>query len=102
MRLFPNANAAWHAFAMNPALTLAPPAWAPNVPMSGLVTDIAGSPFEGVGVLVRTRFRVRLDDGNPADDPDAGFGDPIAVTVTDAIGAFEFERPAGGYQLEFF
>ena len=38
-----------------------------------------------------------------ADDPAVtGYSDPIAYTVTDEQGRFQFERPAGVYRLEFY
>ncbi len=101
--LFPNADAAWEVFGVDPAMTpTAAPALAPPAPVTGRVEDINGAGFANVGVLLRPRFRVRLEDGNPANDPDAGFGEPLAVTQTDAEGRFAFTRPAGAYQLEFF
>jgi hypothetical protein len=101
--LFPNVDAAWEVFGVDPLLALTPPpALAPMVPITGRVSDPDGNGLEGVGALVRTRFRVRVNDDNPANDPDASFGDPIAVMATGPDGRFEFLRPAGGYQLEFF
>jgi hypothetical protein len=59
-------------------------------------------PLADIGVLIRTRFRVRLDDADAGNDPDAGFGEPIAVTTTAADGTFLFERPPGAYRVELF
>jgi hypothetical protein len=59
-------------------------------------------PWPDIGVLVRTRFRVRSTDDDPDNDPDAGFGEPIAVTFTDEDGGFEFARPPGAYRVEVF
>ena len=61
-----------------------------------------GSGVADIGVLLRTRFRIRLTDDDADNDPDAGFGDPIAVTATDANGEFSFNRPPGAYRIEFF
>ena len=52
--------------------------------------------------MIRTRFRVRLSDDDPSNDPDAGFGEPIDFTETDAAGEFSFDRPPGAYRIEFF
>ncbi len=79
-----------------------PPPGAEALPISGRVTLADGTGVADIGVLVRTRFRVRLNDGDAANDPDAGFGPPIDVRFTDAEGRFAFARPAGGYQVEFF
>ena len=51
---------------------------------------------------MRRSCRVRLDDEDESNDPDAGFGDPIAFARTDAGRAFSCARPAGTYKLEFF
>jgi hypothetical protein len=70
--------------------------------LSGSVILADGSGVADVGVLLRTRFRVRSDDADPDNDPDAGFGAPIAFTSTDDDGRFSFDRPAGAYEVEFF
>ncbi len=80
----------------------APPGIADNETLTGFVTLADGSGVEGVGVLLRTRFRVRLNDDDETNDPDAGFGDPIAVASTDTDGRFSFDRPPGAYEVEFF
>lgn len=100
---FANVDAAWEVSGVDPLIaSQSPPAPAPAAPITGSVTDASGNPFEGVGVLVRTRFRVRVNDSNTGNDPDVGYGEPIDVAVTDANGRFEFDRPAGAYELEFF
>ncbi len=100
---FPNADAAWEIAGVDPApASELPPPPAATDRIVGRVTLTDGTGVEGVGVLLRTRFRVRLDDADPANDPDAGYGDPIDFTTTDASGAFVFDRPAGVYQVEFF
>ena len=100
---FANNDAAWELNGVDPGLSPAsPPMLASSAPIAGRVIEAGGTGIEGIGVLLRTRFRVRLDDGDPANDPDAGFGLPIAVTTTDADGAFEFHRPPGAYRIEFF
>ena len=101
--IFPNVDAAWKIEGVTPSLaSAAPPAPLTTESISGRVTLPDGSGVAGVGVLLRTRFRVRLSDGDTSNDPDAGFSDPIAFTLTDESGAFSINRPAGGYQLEFF
>jgi len=78
------------------------PPLAPTEPIRGRVVRRSdGSGVAGAGVILRSRFRVRLDS-DPTNDPDAGYGDPIAFAETDANGDFSIDRPAGGYQLEFF
>lgn len=100
---FANVDVAWELEGVDPALAdQPPPALAPAEPIGGRVTLADGSGVEGVGVLIRSRFRVRLDDADSDNDPDAGFSDPIAFTTTDADGAFSIDRPAGGYRVEFF
>lgn len=101
--VFPNVDAAWEVHGVDPALAaVPPPAPAPADRIAGHVTLRNGTGAAGIGVLVRTRFRVRLDDTNLQNDPDAGFGDPIAIAVTDAAGAFSLDRPAGAYRIEVF
>ncbi|MCH8253513.1 MAG: hypothetical protein IID36_13785, partial [Planctomycetes bacterium] len=101
--LFPNVDAAWEIEGVDPALAqTAPPEAAEFVPLAGRVVLPDGTGVSGIGVLVRTRFRVRLDDDNTENDPDAGFGDPIVFTLTDEDGAFSLDRPAGAYRVEFF
>ncbi len=101
--MFGGIDATWEVGGVDPALVaMAPPAAAANERLSGSVILSDGSGVEGIGVLLRTRFRVRLDDADGSNDPDAGFGDPIAFTVTDADGAFSFDRPPGAYEIEFF
>ncbi|HRX87741.1 MAG TPA: carboxypeptidase-like regulatory domain-containing protein [Phycisphaerae bacterium] len=101
--IFPNVDAAWEVTGVAPKLATAPrPAHAASAPIAGHVVSAAGEAWAGIGVLLRTRFRVRTDDNNPSNDPDAGFGDPIAFAFTDDEGAFRFERPAGAYRVEVF
>ena len=101
--LFPNVDNAWEIEGVTASLaSIMPPALLPDAPISGRVTLANGTGVAGVGVLIRTRFRVRLDDTDFTNDPDAGFSDPIAFTVTDTSGAFTIDRPPGAYQLEFF
>ncbi len=101
--LFPNADGAWtfDGVAEEVADT-APPPHAEVVEIRGRVVDAAGTGVADIGVLVRTRFRIRLTDSNAENDPDAGFGDPIAFVATDQSGTFSFARPAGVYRVEFF
>ncbi len=100
--IFPNVDAAWEVTGVDALLAPPDPIAAPNLPIAGEVIALDGSPLPGIGVLIRTRFRLRLDDGTASNDPDAGFGEPIAVTATDAIGEFAFARPAGAYRVELF
>ncbi len=109
---FSGPDFAWELDGVEPALTDdAPPPLAPSVPIAGRVTLADGTAISGVGVLLRTPFRTRLgapiecvlpEDASQSDDPDAGYGDPINFTTTDANGAFSLDRPTGGYQVEFF
>jgi hypothetical protein len=101
--LFPNADAVWESQGADPDLArTAPPALADPAPIAGHVLSPTGAPWEGVVVVLRTRFRVRADDGDPANDPDSGFGEPIDFVLTDANGAFQFDRPPGAYRVEVF
>ncbi len=103
INLFENADATWDVDGVDPKFANdAPPEHAAFEPIAGQVLLADGTGVEGVGVMLRTRFRVRLNDNDPSNDPDADFGDPITFTFTDADGAFSFERPPGGYRLEFF
>lgn len=100
---FPDPDGAWKFAGVDPEMAaMQAPGLAADAPIAGRVTLADGSPVAGVGVLLKTRFRVRLNDNDDTNDPDAGFGDPIAVTATNADGAYRFDRPAGAYQLEFF
>ncbi len=100
---FSGIDATWEIIGVDPALAdVAPPDASEKVQLTGHVTLADGTGVEGIGVLLRTRFRVRLNDEIEENDPDAGFADPIAFTVTDATGAFSFDRPPGAYQVEFF
>ncbi|NLX20274.1 MAG: carboxypeptidase regulatory-like domain-containing protein [Phycisphaerae bacterium] len=101
--LFPNVDTAWEISGVTPALAeVAPPPLADPEPVSGRVILANGTGVENIGVLLRTRFRVRLDDADEGNDPDSDWSDPIAVTKTDAAGQFAFDRPAGVYQVEVF
>ncbi len=101
--IFEGIDATWQVVGVDPALaTVAPPPPADVTPFGGTVTLADGTGVAGVGVLLRTRFRVRLDDDDDANDPDAGFGEPIAFATTDENGVFSFDRPAGAYEVEFF
>ncbi|MBN1492337.1 MAG: hypothetical protein JXA69_20660 [Phycisphaerae bacterium] len=100
---FPNPDAAWEVTGVDPDLKSAmPPAQMASVPIAGRVVLADGTGLSDVGILLCTKFRVRLDDADPNNDPDSGFSEPIDYVVTDATGAFTFDRPPGTYQLEFF
>jgi len=101
--IFPNTDAVWEISGVDPALAQTPPPpHAEPGTIAGRVVSAAGAPWENVAVVLRTRFRVRLNDSDPTNDPDADFGDPIAFVFTDVAGAFSFERPAGAYRVEVF
>ncbi|MFQ5492315.1 MAG: hypothetical protein ACE5GE_16515 [Phycisphaerae bacterium] len=101
--LFDNIDNAWEITGLDPALAGATPPPLPDTEaVSGRVTLSDGSGLEGIGVLIRTRFRVRLNDDDAENDPDAGFGEPIDFTETDPSGRFTFNRPAGAYRIEVF
>jgi len=101
--LFDNVDAAWEITGVDANLaSQSPPTTADNATVAGRVTNADGSGIEGIGVLMRTRFRVRLDDADTTNDPDAGFSEPIDFITTDADGGFAFDRPAGAYEIEFF
>lgn len=101
--LFPNDETVWEITGVDPNLAPWPtPALAETTPVTGRVALTDGTGVQGVGLLIRSRYRTRLDCSNPSNEADAGYGEPIAFTVTDASGAFSIERPAGVYQLEFF
>ena len=101
--LFPNTDAVWEVDGVMPAMRNVPPqALAEVDPIEGRIITADGVGVGGVGVLLRSRFRVRLTDDNATNDPDAGFGDPIDFVVTSANGTFRFSRPPGAYQIEAF
>jgi len=103
LNLFPNVDAAWEVTGVDSALLPAePPALAANEPIRGQVTAVDGTGIENIGVLLRTKYRVRMDDTDTTNDPDSDWSDPIAVTVTDAAGGFQIDRPAGVYRVEVF
>lgn len=98
---FAEPDALWEVTGVEPgAVTASPPPPANAEPLSGSVVLADGTGVPDVAVLLRTRFRVRLTDGNSANDPDAGYSLPIDLVFTDANGAFRFERPPGAYQVE--
>jgi len=101
--LFPDGDGAWvfDGVAGRPG-DMAPAPHATAAIIRGRVVGANGTGARDIGVLLRTRFRVRLDDDDPTNDPDAGFGAPIAFVTTDQEGAFAFDRPAGVYRVEFF
>jgi hypothetical protein len=100
---FPNADAAWEIAGVDPALAAVPPPAAMSKDkVAGRVVEMNGNGVAGIGVLIRTRYRVRLNDTDATNDPDHGYSDAIDYRITDATGSFGFERPAGQYQLEFF
>ncbi|NOX58934.1 MAG: hypothetical protein GXP29_08770 [Planctomycetes bacterium] len=101
--LFNTPDATWDVVGVDAVFANdAPPALATFEAVAGQVTLADGTGVEGVGVMLRTRFRLRLNDDIVDNDPDAGFGDPITFTTTAADGSFSFQRPPGGYRLEFF
>lgn len=101
--LFGNDEAVWEITGVDPDLaSQEPPALAPMESIAGVVALADGTGVENIGVLLRTYWRQRLDDGNADNDPDAGWSDPIAVTKTDATGAFAIDRSAGVYRVEVF
>lgn len=101
--LFPNVDAVWEVAGVDSRLLPAAPAsLAPKEPIRGRVALANGTGVENIGVLLRSRFRVRLDDADASNDPDSGWSDPIALTLTDTNGAFQLDRPAGVYRVEVF
>lgn len=101
--IFAEPDAAWEITGVDPVLAdLPPPPLADSESIAGQVALADGTGVEGIGVLIRTQFRVRLTDEDSDNDPDVGFGDPIIFTNTAADGRFTFSRPPGAYQVEFF
>jgi len=101
--LFADPDAAWEFEGSVQELADAPPQPLADVEsVSGRVITVEGVGVEQVGVLIRSRFRARLNDDDPNNDPDAGYGDPIDVTATDVDGRFSFDRPGGAYRIEVF
>jgi len=101
---FSNVDSAWELTSVDPELASEPPpSPMPNNLIAGRITLPDGSGVEDIGVLLRTKYRVRLDDADASNDPDSGFSnDPIDFTMTDSSGVFRFERPPGIYQIECF
>lgn len=103
LNVFGNDEAVWDLTGVADDLAnAAPPPLMESAALAGRVTLVNGTGVAGVGVLLRTRYRVRMDDNDAANDPDAGYGDPIDYRITDESGYFQFDRPPGVYQLEFF
>ena len=101
--MFPNVDAAWEVTGVDSALLPAdPPALAEDQAIRGQVTLADGTGIENIGVMLRSRYRVRLDDADATNDPDVGWSEPIALTVTDAAGEFQIDRPSGVYRVEVF
>jgi hypothetical protein len=93
----------------NDLANLDPPPLLGNAPLSVRVISPGGQGVPGIGVLLKTRYRVgdRPHDELlcPNSDPNLNgfcFSDPIAFGVTDAGGGFEFSRPPGAYGVEVF
>jgi len=101
--IFPNVDAAWEITGIDAALagTPPPPHYGDIESIAGKVTLAGGRGVEGIGVLVRTRYRGRLNAADPSNGPDAGCSEPIAYTYTDTNGRFTFDRPPGAYRVEF-
>jgi hypothetical protein len=101
--VFGNAEAVWDFTGVREDLAnRAPPPLMESTALAGRVTLVDGTGVAGIGVLLRTRYRLRMDENNATNDPDAGYGDPIDYRSTDESGYFQFDRPPGVYQLEFF
>ncbi len=100
---FPAPDFAWEVTGVDATLAeISPPEVVDFEEIGGTVTLADGTGVEGVGVLIRTQYRVRLSDNNAENDPDVGFSDPIDFTTTDADGRYAFNRPPGAYLVEFF
>jgi hypothetical protein len=83
------------------------PQLAENEPLSVRVITPAGQAVAGIGVLLKTRYRVTADDTVrcPNDDPvlrGLCFSEPIMFGTSDTTGKVEFSRPAGSYGVEVF
>jgi len=101
--LFPNTDAVWEIQGVASDLVDAPPQPLAEIEsIEGRVISPDGAGIGNIGVLLRSRFRVRLTDDDPSNDPDSGFGDPIDVVATEGDGTFRFDRPAGAYRVEVF
>lgn len=75
-----------------------------DAPLSGRVLFEDGSPAPDLGVLLRARFRVNVDDSELCPDEPVGlcFSEPIAFDITNEEGRFSFDRPPGAYMVEVF
>lgn len=87
------------------------PPMLPDEPLSGQVITEHGQPVGGIGVLLRTRFRITEDDTDICPNADICLGDepagfcysgPVALCRTTDDGRFEFNRPPGAYRVEVF
>jgi hypothetical protein len=102
--MFEAPDFAWEVQGVDPALAdVDPPSAAALMEIGGRVALADGTGVEGVGVLLRTQFRIGAANcDGVGEDPNVGFSDPVAFTTTGADGAFLLERPAGAYLLEVF
>ena len=75
-----------------------------NAPLAGQVVTPDGTAILGIGVLLRTRYRVTDDDTALCpEEPDGRcYSLPIAIRTTDEQGRFSFDRPPGAYRVEVF
>lgn len=87
------------------------PSMLQDEPLTGQVLTPNGQPVGGIGVLLRTRFRITADDSGKCPDADICLGDepvgfcysgPVALCKTADDGRFEFNRPPGAYRVEVF
>ena len=93
----------WQIAGIDPALSqIEPPTQLATKNIRGRVTLVDGTGLENIGVVLRSRFRIRDSDDNPDNDPDAGFGEPFIFTQTDTKGEFTLDRPPGTYEATFF
>jgi len=101
--MFGNAEGVWEINGVAAHLAdQPPPVLAEMAPITGRMMLADGTAVPGVGLLIRTPYRTRLDCADAANEADTGYGDPIAYTITGDDGFFQIDRPAGVYQLEFF
>lgn len=72
--------------------------------LTGQVLMRDGTPLPDIGVLLRTRYRVTVNDTELCPDEPVGrcYSAPIAYDITDAQGRFTFDRPPGAYMVQAF